>query len=516
MRSFKIEGKVFLVGSGPGDPGLLTVRGKECLQRAEVVLYDNLCNPFLLRGLSQGAKVLFAGKHAGERSVTQKQIERMMIRYARAGKQVVRLKGGDPLLFGRGAEEAEILSKAGIPFEIVPGITSAIAVPAYAGIPVTHREYASGVAMITAHESSRKREERLDYPSLAKFPGSLVVLMGVKSLDEVAHRLVRAGKSIKTPVAAIHWGTRGFQKTVTGHLGNIVERARTARLQAPSVAVIGEVVKCRKTIRWFERKPLFGRKILLAGSQSVSQNLSKLLRERGAEVLDIPMIHIRRERNLQTRMALRRLRRWSWVILTSPSAAKIFLSAVCEIYDDVRALAGVRLATVGDATDEVLRSYNLRADLVSRTATGQGLVAALRRCKFSWSGAEVLLPRSSLARKEIEEGLYQLGARPYPVVFYRNEAPRWTWELDAVERVGADSVVFTSSSTVKHFALFLRKLSKKTASRLRCAKKISIGPSTSKTLRQCGVDVVWQASKPSAEEIVRTIVKSNSLSTSRT
>ncbi len=501
-------GRVFLVGAGPGAPGLITVRGLECLRSADVILYDNLCNPSLLREASSQAQIIFAGKHAGAKSLTQEHIHNLMVRHARAGRMVVRLKGGDPFLFGRGAEEALHLRKHRIPFEIVPGVTSAIAVPAYAGISVTHRDHASGVAMITAQENPNKTGEALDYRSLAGFPGSLVVLMAMTSLAEVSRKLIAAGKPSSTPVAVISSGTRGFQQTVTGNLDNIVSRVRQKGLKPPSLAVIGEVVKCRRQLKWFEDRPLFGKRIIVTRTREQASRVAGRLLEMGAEVIELPTIEIRQVKSASLQRAVREIENWNWVIFTSPWGVEYFLDEVLAQRGDVRALANARLGVIGPETESKLKERGLSADLMPRVHTAEALARqfGIQNSEFRIQNSRILLPRSEIGRDVVEKTLRKLGAKVQPLVIYRNVRPRLTWEIEALERVGADVITFMSSSTAENFAKLLQDpkvFSVSTRRVLRRCKFISIGPTTSATLRKLGFRVHGEAKPHTLHGLIR-------------
>jgi len=501
-------GRVFLVGAGPGAPGLITIRGLECLRRADVVLYDNLCNPSLLSEASSRAQIIFAGKHAGAKSLTQEHIHNLIVRHAHTGRMVVRLKGGDPFLFGRGAEEALHLLKHRIPFEIVPGVTSAIAVPAYAGISVTHRDHASGVAMITAQENPNKTGEALDYRSLAGFPGSLVVLMAMTSLGEISRKLIAAGKPPSTPVAVISSGTRGFQQTVTGNLGNIVSRVRQNGLKPPALAVIGEVVKCRRQLKWFENRPLFGKRIVVTRTREQASRLAGRLLELGAEVIELPTIEIRPVRSTALRRAVREIKDWNWIIFTSPWGVEFFLDEVIRQHGDVRVLAKAKLAVIGPETESKLKDRGLAADLMPVVHTAEALAWQFKilNSQFSILNSRALLPRSKIGRDVVERTLRKLGTRVQPLVIYRNVRPRLTWEIDALERVGADVVTFMSSSTAENFVKLLRDpkvFSVSTRRVLRRCKFVSIGPTTSATLRKLGLRVHGEAKPHTLDGLTR-------------
>ncbi len=502
------RGTVHLVGAGPGATGLITVRGRECLSCADVVIYDNLCNPALLKEAPRDAEIIFAGKHSGTRTLTQSRIEQIMVRRAKAGRTVVRLKGGDPFVFGRGGEEAATLKGHGIKFEVVPGVTSAIAVPAFAGIPVTHRDHASGVAIVTAYEDPDKPESALDYGVLAGFPGTLVVLMSVKRLGTMADKLVAAGKSSRTPMALVRWGTRGMQQTLVGTLGDIAEKAAKADFRPPAVAVVGDVVRCRKQLHWFEQRPLFGRRIVVTRTREQSSDLAARLRDMGAEVIELPTIEIQRVQSTAVRNAARRAGEWEWVVFASPWSVDFFLDAVMREHGDVRALSKAKFAVIGPATATRLNARGLKVDLMPWIYTGAGLAEKIKRQIAKGKGQKVLLPRSEIGGDEIESALRTMGAHPQPVVVYRNVMPKLTWEISALERIGADLVTFTSSSTALHFAALLKNrklISASTRAMLKRCRFVSIGPSTSASMRRVGLRVHAEAKPHTMDGLIRAV-----------
>ncbi len=509
----RVIGKVYLVGAGPGDPGLMTVRGLECLRQARVVIYDNLCNPSLLRYAPQDSEIVFAGKHSGLKTLTQNRIERLMIHRAQLGKIVVRLKGGDPFVFGRGAEEAAALRKNKIPFEVVPGITSAIAVPAYAGIPATHRDYSSGVAIVTAYEDPKKRESILDYQTLAKFPGTLIFLMGVKRLKEVVEKLVNHGKSSQTPVALIRWGTRGMQQTLVGKLKDIAQKSEQIDFRPPAVIVVGEVVRCRKDLQWFEQKPLFGRRIVVTRAREQAGEWAGRLRELGAEVIELPCIEIERANSVQLQHVIKKIRAWDWIFFTSPWAVEFFLDAVIAEHGDIRVLVKSKLAVIGPTTAAKLKTYGLSDALQPRVHTSMGLASEIHRWNslrnYSWKGQKVLLPRSEIGREETEKELRKLGAETYPVTVYRNKKPKWRWEIEALQRVGADTVIFTSSSIVENFGILLKdpkQIPPATRKLLKNCKFISVGPMTSAAMKKMKFHVHAEAKTATLENLIQAMI----------
>ncbi|MGD9897481.1 MAG: uroporphyrinogen-III C-methyltransferase, partial [Candidatus Methylacidiphilaceae bacterium] len=376
MSSEKSQGKVYLVGAGPGDPGLLTLRGRDLLAEADYVFYDALSTPELLEWTNPRAQRIFVGKASGRQTFSQKEIEALLIRHALEGAQVVRLKGGDPFLFGRGGEEGEALAAAHIPFEVVPGVSSALAAPAYAGIPLTHRGIASMVTVATGHEDPTKPGTSVDWTSLGGLEGTKAILMGTERLAEICRRLLQGGAQDQCPVAAIRWGTLGRQEVRVGTLRDAANGDLS--VQAPSVIIVGEVVKLRSELAWREELPLFGQRVVVTRTRSESSRLGRRLRELGADVLEIPTIRIvprpfgDSQRDLVRRLALD----FAWVILTSPVGADLFLRHVFETVGDLRALGKVRFAAVGSVTADVVRRYHLSVDRVPETYT----TAALASC----------------------------------------------------------------------------------------------------------------------------------------
>jgi uroporphyrinogen III methyltransferase/synthase len=491
------KGKVYLVGAGPGHAGLITVRGIECLRRADVVIYDYLSNPAFLQSAKPSAKILYAGKKAGNHTLSQRTIESVMIRHAKAGRHVVRLKGGDPFLFGRGGEEAAALKKRGIPFEIVPGVTAGTAAPAFAGIPVTHRAHASAVAMITGHEqgiSGKGKGVSVDFENLAHFKGTLVFFMGVERLGHIASELIRHGKKAGTPVALVRWGTTGRQQTLAGKLGDIAAKARKSRFQPPALIVVGDVVKLRQSLGWFERLPLFGKRVVVTRTRQQAGELRKQLEELGADVLELPTIEIRPPANpAPLRKAIAGIGRYRWLIFTSPNGIDAFFEEFLKRHGDVRKLGPVRIAAIGPATAAKLAGRGLKADLMPREYVAEKIVDEMKKQN---GRGRVLLARADIARDALPRGLRKLGYAVDETVAYRTVAPARSIETDRLMREGADFITFTSSSTAENFAKLLGK------TRLRRIpgrpKLISIGPVTSGSMRKLGM-------KPAAEAKVFTI-----------
>ncbi|WP_028841233.1 uroporphyrinogen-III C-methyltransferase [Thermodesulfobacterium hveragerdense] len=494
------QGKVYLVGAGPGDPHLFTLKGKRILEQAEVVVYDYLANPKLLSFCKEEAEKIYVGKKGGEHTLPQEEINKLLVKKAKEGKKVVRLKGGDPFLFGRGGEELEELVKEGIPFEVVPGITSAIAVPAYAGIPVTHRDYTSTLAIITGHEAEGKPESKIDFKALAKL-GTLVFLMGVKNLKYIVENLIKEGKDPKTPVALIQWGTLPKQKVVTGCLENIVAEVERVGLKPPAIIVVGEVVKLRPQFNWFERKPLFGKRIAVTRTREQASKLSSLLEELGAEVVELPLIKVVPVYNTEF---LERLTLYDWLVFTSENGVRFFIKALLETERDLRALKDLKIAVIGKATAEALEGWGIKADLIpEKNFTQEGLLEAFS--KIPMKGKKVLIARAKEARDVLPKGLEELGAIVDIVSIYQTVLPEETKNAFKEElKQGVDVITFTSSSTVKNFFRLLLELEQE--GDLKNTLFASIGPITSQELIKHGVTPQIEAKEYTIPGLVEAIL----------
>ena len=486
-------GSVHLVGAGPGAPGLLTLRGRECLERAEVVIYDQLANPALLGFAPRKALRIFAGKHGrGERLLEQAEINALLIEHARAGRRVVRLKGGDPMLFGRGAEEACVLAAAGIVFEIVPGVSSALAVPACAGIPVTHRDWVSGVTILTGHEAAPKGAGPVRWELIATAGNTIVLLMGVVQMAHNLEALRAAGLSDDTPAAAIRWGSTPRQTTVVGTVASLAELVATHRLRPPVTVVIGEVVRLREQIAWFEKRPLFGRRILVTRARHQAGRLQAELAALGAEPVEIAAIEIAppvEPGPLQN--ALAQIENYDWIVLTSENGVHHFVAALLASGRDLRDLHRARLAAIGPATARALAACGLRADLVPEEFVAESLVEAFRE-SGTLAGQRVLLARAAGAREILPRELRVLGAQVDEVHTYVSRIPAEAPEQArlAIADGPLDAVTFTSSSTVKHTLEVLDATGVGGARAwLEQARVICIGPVTATTARERGLRV---------------------------
>jgi uroporphyrinogen III methyltransferase/synthase len=492
-------GKCVLAGAGPGDLGLVTLRAKDAIEHADVIVYDYLCNPEVLRWAPADAEIVYAGKKAGRHTLTQAEINELVVERARAGKNVVRLKGGDPFVFGRGGEEAEALAAAGIKFEVVPGISAAIAVPAYAGIPITHRGVTSSFTVFTGHEDPTKEQSDLDYDSLVKGGGTLVMLMGVERLEKVVAALRQHGAELSMPVALVRWGTTGRQETVTGTLENIVDRA--AGFEAPAVAVFGKVVSFRQKLAWFEKRPLFGRRIVVTRTRRQAGVLSARLQLLGADVIELPTIRIEPPKELlEFGELVRDAYQYDWLIFTSPNGVTAFFDMFFKLYQDTRNIGNVRIAAIGPGTAQMIRNYHLTVEVQPNDFVAEAVAEALREYE-SLDNLKLLLVRAENARDVLPKRLTQLGAILDEAIAYRTvlETQDSTGARERFERDGADLVTFTSSSTVTNFLA----LKLPWPGNLRTA---SIGPITSETMRQAGLKVDVEAERHDIDGLVEAIV----------
>jgi uroporphyrinogen III methyltransferase/synthase len=477
---------VYLVGAGPGDPGLITLKGLEVLRRAQVVVYDQLASPELLKEAPPGAELIYVGKQAGAHALLQEGINELLVAKARAGLTVVRLKGGDPFVFGRGGEEAEELAAAGIPFEVVPGVTSAVAVPAYAGIPVTHRRYTTLVTFITGHEDPAKQASTIPWTALGQNPGTLVFLMGVKNLADNCRRLVAAGRAPETPAAVIQSGTTPNQRTVVGTLADIASKAGAADIRPPAVLVVGGVVELAASLTWWENRPLWGKTAVVTRSRDQASRLVALLSAAGAHCLEVPTIEIMPPADFAPLdAALHHLSRYDWLIFTSANGVGAFMARLFHMGLDVRALGRGKIAVIGPATAEALKQYGLRADVVPNTFQAEGLLEVLSPRLMG--GTRMLLARAEQARDVLPDGLTELGAKVDVVPVYRARPPQAVPpEAAAVLESGrVDIFTFTSSSTVHNFAKLVGK--ERFQELADKAVIASIGPITTATLSEYGV-----------------------------
>lgn len=500
------KGKIFLVGAGPGDPELLTLKGKACLEQADVILYDYLANPELLEHAPAHAERIYVGRRGRSGYVEQASINELMIAKAREGKRVVRLKGGDPYVFGRGGEEAEAVADAGIPFEVVPGVTSAVAVPGYAGIPVTHRTLASTVAFVTGHEDAEKAESSLEWPRLATAEGTLVFVMGMKHLPRIAERLMQEGKDPNTPVAVIQWGTYARQRTVVATLRDITDRVRDTGLEPPSVIVIGSVVRLRDRLNWFEARPLFGKRVLVTRPRGQAPELSRLIAAYGGEPIECPTLDIVPPACWdEVDRAIDALPTYDWLVWTSVNGVRAFLDRLRSRGCDLRRLAGVRICCIGPRTAQEAAEYGLLADLVPEEFQAEGILATFRGIDLV--GKRVLIPRAAVAREILPKELEAMGAEVDVVTVYRAEPPKV--DSDRVKthlaRKEIQYLTFASSSTVRNFCRMFA--SREELYRLTAQTTIAcIGPITARTVEEEGLPVHLLAKENTIPALVEAIV----------
>jgi uroporphyrinogen III methyltransferase/synthase len=450
------RGIVYLVGAGPGDPELITAKGIRCIATADVLVYDYLAAKALLAHARPECELIYVGKKGGDHTLSQQNINALIVAKAAQGRIVTRLKGGDPFIFGRGGEEAEELVKAGIAFEIVPGVTSAIAAPAYAGIPLTHRQFTSTVAFITGHEDPTKEDSNIDWASLAKGIGTLVFLMGIKNLSRIVDRLRRNGKPADTPVALVRWGTTCRQQTVTGTLEDIEARAQKAGIKAPAIIVIGQVVTLRETLQWFEKRPLLGKRIVVTRARAQASELIQQLTALGAECLQCPTIKVvPPESWAPLDQAIRALPDYHWLIFTSVNGVQTFFDRLCALGLDTRCLGHLRTAAIGPATAERLRRFGLNTDILPKAYLAESVAEAFATVDIK--GQKVLLPRAKEARAVLPEALRGMGAAVDEIVVYQTiEAEAEKHFLRNELQAGTiDMVTFTSSSTVRNFRSLL-------------------------------------------------------------
>lgn len=496
------SGKVYLVGAGPGDLGLVTLRAKECIENADVIIYDHLANPETLGWARDDAEIIYVGKTPGESQISQHEINSLLIEKAREAKQVVRLKGGDPFVFGRGAEEAQAIADAGIPFEIVPGITSSIAGPAYAGIPVTHRAHNSHVTFFTGHEDPAKAESAIDYAALAKLGGTQVMLMGVERLGSITSEMMKHGVRSDLPVALVRWATTGQQETLTGTLQDIAQKAVANGFAAPGVAVFGEVVALRDQLNWYEKRPLLGKRIVVTRTRKQASVLSSRLRALGAHVIELPTIRIEPPSDLREFAELvQDAHIYDWIVFTSANGVEAFFNIFFKLYDDAREIGGARIAAIGPGTAQRVKDFHLHVDLQPQEFVAEGVVREFRK-EGSIENLKILLVRAEKARDVLPRELSALGAIVDEAFAYRTvpETRDTSRARRQLATDGADLITFTSSSTVENFLALGLPWPKG-------MQVASIGPITSQTARDNGLRVDVEAERHDIDGLVEAIGK---------
>ncbi len=500
------KGLVYLVGAGPGDPKLITVKGLECVKKADVIIYDRLASPRLLAYAQPEAELIYVGKMPDRHTLHQDAINRVLIEKALEGKVVTRLKGGDPFVFGRGGEEAEALLEQNIAFEIVPGITSAVAVPAYAGIPVTHRDFTSSFAVITGNEDANKNDSCIEWDKLATGVGTLVFLMGMRNLEFIVHQLVMNGRSEDTPVALIRWGTRPEQETLTGKLGDIVEKAKTAHLKHPVVIVVGDVVKLRDKLKWYENMPLFGKRVVITRSRSQASVLAEAIENLGGEPWEFPTICITDPDNFSPMdQAINEITKYDWIIFTSANGVQSFFKRLYHCKKDVRELKGIKLCAIGPKTREELEIRGLNCDYVPDEFVAEAIIEGLK--KYDIKNKYFLLPRADIARKVLPIALQEMGAYVTEVDAYQTVPGEGNVEQmrELIIENKVQVLTFTSSSTVKNFVKLLNKTDYQEM--LAGLTIACIGPVTAATARELGLQVDVEAKEYTIAGLVQAIVE---------
>lgn len=499
-----MKGKVYLVGAGPGDYKLITLKGIECIKKADVIVYDNLVNKNLIKEAKNSCEFIYVGKQSKNHTKTQDEINEIIAEKAKGGKIVTRLKGGDPYVFGRGGEEGEFLKERGIEFEVVPGITSAIGGLCYAGIPITHRDFASSFHVITGHLKDEDKE--LDWKSLASLQGTLVFLMGVSNLQNICENLIKEGKDKNTPAAIINWGTTPKQRVVVGNLGNIYSRAVAENIKPPSLIVVGGVVTLRESLSFFEEKPLFGKNVVVTRARAQSSSLVEKISELGGNPIEFPTIKIEEiTPNEELDKEIRNLEKYTYLIFTSENGAEIFFKRLFELGFDSRKLCNLKVVAIGPATYNAIRKYGVIPDIMPERFVAEAVAEELKNTLTKED--KVLMPRASASRDYLFDELSKIcevvECKTYRTV--KGEGDR----EEILELLGEDKIdyiTFTSSSTVKNF---IEIIDEENLSKLSDVKLISIGPITSKTIEDFGLKVYREAEEYTIDGVVKAIVNGN-------
>ena len=502
MIENKKQGKVYIIGAGPGDAGLITLKAVEILRLADVVIYDNLVNEELLKYAPEYARFIYAGKKGGDHTLAQDKINELLAKEALAGNTVARLKGGDPFIFGRGGEEAEVLVAQGVPFELIPGVTSAIAVPAYAGIPLTHRGLTSTVAFITGHEDPTKGKSDIDWQALVGI-GTLVFLMGVKNIGQITEALISRGKLPDTPAALIRRGTTPQQEVITGTLATIVDLAQANNFKPPAILVVGQVVDLRNQLRWFDSKPLFGKGVVITRPQRQADDLARLLTDQGASSLAFPTISIKPPSDWsELDRAIGQLESYQWLIFTSANGVHFFFERLREKGRDIRDLKGIKICCIGPATARQIEARGIRVDLVPDKFIAEGILKSF--ASMNLSGQRILIPRACRARDILPENLKKQGAIVDVATTYQTiNSGRKKEEL--VEWINAgevDVITFTSSSTVTNFVEIMgADYALPPHIKIAC-----IGPVTAATAKKAGFQINISQEEYTMEGLVQSLI----------
>jgi uroporphyrinogen III methyltransferase/synthase len=480
-----MTGKVYLIGAGPGDPGLFTIKGMQCLQQADVVIYDRLAHPALLKHCKADAELIYVGKESSRHTMKQEDINQLIADKAKEGNIVARLKGGDPFVFGRGGEEAEKLVDEGIEFEVVPGITAAIAVPAYAGIPVTHRKLCSTFGLVTGHEDPTKMESSIKWDKIATGIDTITFYMGVENLPNITRGLIENGRSPETPAAVIRWGTRANQETLVGTLGDIAQKVKEANFGSPAITIVGEVVALREKLRWFDNKPLFGKRIIVTRSREQASALSSKLAGLGADVIEFPVIKIVPPTDtFSIDSAISKLEDFDWVVFTSANGVEWFAKRLLSMRKDIRAMHRAKIAAIGPATAAALEKLMIGVDYIPEKFVAESVVEGFPE---DVNGKKILIPRAKEAREVLPEKLKELGAEVHVASVYETitEDSDAQQIKDMLRSGEVDVVTFTSSSTVKNFVSLVGESNEKPLPEGVVAA--CIGPITAQTAEEMGI-----------------------------
>ncbi|SHH36491.1 uroporphyrinogen III methyltransferase / synthase [Caloranaerobacter azorensis DSM 13643] len=496
-------GKVYLVGAGTGDYKLITLKGLECIEKADVILYDRLVNQKLLNYARDDAEIIYVGKKPDNHSYSQEEINQLILKKALEGKIVTRLKGGDPFVFGRGGEEALLLAENNVEFEIVPGITSAISVPAYCGIPVTHRNLSSSFHVITGHEAPNKKGAHLDYDILGKLKGTLIFLMGIENIENICNHLIENGQPPNRSVAVIREGTTAHQKIVKGTLKNIADKVRKNNLKNPAIIIVGEVVNLAESLSWFDKKPFFGKKILVTRTRHQASSLSKKIEELGGEAIEFPTIKIVENDNYsKLDRALSNIKKYKWIIFTSVNGVEFFFNRMEKLGFDIRFLQNAIICAIGPATAKELYDMGLKVKYMPDEYRAEAIIDILKD-KIK-DGDYVLLPRADIARNILVKELGKLGAKVDDIPVYKTVVPEQSREeLIRILQENIDIITFTSSSTVKNF---VKILGKENLELIKDAKVAVIGPITGATAKKLGLNVDIEAKEYSISGLIDEIL----------
>lgn len=500
-----MAGKVYIIGVGPGDYKLVTLKAVECISRADVIVYDRLIGSKVLGFAREDAELIYVGKMPDCHAVPQDEINEILVKKAKEGKRVARIKGGDPFVFGRGGEEAQSLQQHDIEFEIIPGITSSIAVPAYAGIPVTHRDCCSSFHVITGHERPDKQSSLLDYGTIAKLTGTLVFLMGVKNLEDICSNLIKNGKNPETPAAVIEKGTTSDQRTVTGVLKDISFRVQKEGISSPAVTVIGDVVSLKDKLDWYPKGALAGKRVLVTRAREQASKLVEKIEELGGEAIEFPTIKIEKPDSFdEFDDVLNNLREYNWIVFTSVNGVKAFFDQMIYKRIDIRSLYGTKLCAVGRATEEELLRFGLSVDYIPEKYTTDELLIGL--IDIVGEGEMVLLARSDIANEELSKGLESKGVQIHDLVVYRTvlDDKNLDYAVDMLKKGKVDFITFTSSSTVSNF---MSLVGRKNLKILGGSKVVCIGPVTKQKAEEYGIEVAGIADEYTIDGLVNKLLK---------